>query len=238
MSPIYTNTEGSVRGAVRRPPHGRRRAENDKIPRMPCSRCKKPRPSPRDATRCFCGGKITEEEVAKELTGLDKARAAIRTEKDVQQAKAVNYSSTFSRHIFEGEDDGNKHKGLHSMTRLLAKNDKNAYEMETIKTDTNTRTYTAWVKLKGKKERKASTFFPDTWREQDVLAAIEAAYKEYRVKKSAAKIMIDGHGMTWAAQVTHKGVTLWIGGLGDGDAQTGISTAFPAVDGSFADPNK
>jgi hypothetical protein len=205
---------------------------------MPCSKCKNPRPTPTNATRCFCGGKITDTAVAKELTGVDKARAALRTEKEVLQAKGVNYGATFAKHIFDGEDDGNKHKGLHSMIRLRAKTDKDAFEIETIKIDANTQAYTAWVKLKGNKERKASTFFPDTWREQDVLAAIEAAYKEYRVKRSAAKIMIDGHGMTWAAQITTKGVAIWIGGLGDGDTQAGISTAFPAVDGSFSDPNK
>jgi hypothetical protein len=203
---------------------------------MPCDKCSKPKPTKTKPNKCMCGGNIVDEVSGKELTGLDKARAKAKSDKDIVQAVAVKYSPAFKAHIFDGEDDtGGKHKGLHSMARL-AKKDKPG-EMRKISTDSGSGAYSAWVKLHGKTAWKASTFFPDTWTEAQVLEAIEAAYKEYRVKKTAALSMTRSAGLTWAASITIHGKTLWIGGLGDGDAMTGLSTAFPAVDDSFTDPN-
>jgi hypothetical protein len=187
----------------------------------------------------MCGGKITDvvDEKAKgPVTGVDKARAKLAEERAVLQSTAVKYGSTFKAHIFDGEADGGKHKGLHSMARLVLKA-KDAYKMVKISTDGTTGAYSAWVKLKGKDNWKASTFFPDDWTEAQVLEAIETAYQEYRVKKSSALIMTTGKGLTWAASVTIHSTTLWIGGLGDGDKMTGVSTAFPAVNDDFTDPN-
>jgi hypothetical protein len=204
---------------------------------MPCDNCKKPRPSPSKPTRCFCGGNITDEETEKAPTGADKVRADVQKKQQEVQAKKVKYSTTFAAHLFTGEADGTKHKGLHSLVRLRAGGKKDAFELKKIAGDADTGAYSAWARLPGYTAWKASTFFPDAWREDQVLSAIETAYQEYRVKKGMARAMITGKGLTWAAYVTVHGASLWIGGLGDGDAQTGLSTAFPAVNDSFDDPN-
>jgi hypothetical protein len=203
---------------------------------MPCSKCKNPKPTPKNPAKCFCGGKISDVEVDKPLTGLEKARANVGAQKVELQAKKVKYSVTFDAHIFDGEADGTKHKGLHSMVRVRAKPN-GTLSVKKVESDGATGAYSAWVRLPGFTASKASTFFPDAWSETDVLGAIEQAYQAYRVGKGAAKTMIDGKGLTWAGFVKVKGVDLWIGGLGDGDALAGISTAFPAVNDSFDDPN-
>jgi Bacterial EndoU nuclease len=203
-------------------------------PLVPCSKCKTPRPTPKNPARCFCGGKISDEEVVKPLTGADKALANIAAKKDKAQAKTIKYSTNFDAHIFDGEADGTTHKGLHSLVRRLA-TEKDKLKVKKIDTDAETGAYSAWVRLPGYTAYKASTFFPDKWTEDDVLGAIEQAYQAYRVKKGAAKTMIAGAGLKWAGFVTVKDVNIWIGGLGDGDALTGIATAFPAVNGNFVD---
>ena len=150
--------------------------------------------------------------------------------------KKVNYSATFDKHLFEGEDDGKAHKGLHSMARLLKT--KGSAAAEVIEKDAAFDTYSAWVKLKGKSERKASSFFPDDWKEDRVRAVIQEAYLDSRVNPGNSNSLVRLYkNVHWVGRVNIDGKELLVAGLGDGDKASGIATAFPAVNGGFTDHN-
>lgn len=150
-------------------------------------------------------------------------------------------------HIFHGEaknSGGNKtHVGLHSMVKVIAGNHssgKARAEITFVKgeEDAETRVYKAMLTIFAKP--KASTFFPDSFTEPNIRTWVTAAAKywmaaapEARIKRNEAPTLVNWAGLALVdlpGAVKHR---MWIGGLGNPSAATGITTAFPQFRGSF-----
>lgn len=170
------------------------------------------------------------------LTGADLKREAIRKEYERLRNLPVYFSTSFERHVFEGEGDGTKHKGLHSMVWWHGREP--AATITRIEGDQEG-TYSAWVTLPGKSDSKASSFFPDAWDRAKVKQAIKDAFVNSRLNRSESiRMAKEAGGLSWVGRVIVDGAELRIGGLGDGDKPgTGIQTAFPEVMGRFKDHN-
>lgn len=170
------------------------------------------------------------------LTGADLLRQAIAAERERLRELPIHYSGTFDAHLFTGEADGNKHKGLHSLFRLLGT--AGLPTLEVIVRDEHTGAYSAWATLPGNTGRKASSFFPDAWDVQRVKAAIKEAFIDARLNPAFSSEQSRNVGLTWVGRANVDGRELMIGGLGDGNKpMSGIATAFPAVNGEFRDYN-
>jgi hypothetical protein len=173
---------------------------------------------------------------AVKLSGADLVRQDIADERARLMAMPVHFSSTFDTHMFKGEPDGNKHKGLHSLIRLLGNQHPPAIEV--IVDDRGTGAYSAQARLHNKTDSKASSFFPNAWSEEKVKAMIKEAYLDARLNTSFSRQNASPHGLSWVGRANVNGVEMMIGGMGDGDKPaSGIATAFPAVNGEFKDYN-
>jgi hypothetical protein len=183
-----------------------------------------------------CGKKLAQIEVDEEVAdegaskavvskGVERARAAVQTEKVTLLEKAVMYAPEFKAHVFEGEADGKKHKGLHSLKRKQ----EGKYQLVTVAEDA-AGCFIGWVKLSGYAHWKASSFFPNDWSEKKVLDSVESAYKAFRAKDGHAPDVMKTFGLHWAARVAVGTDTICIGGMGDGDKSGGITTAFPVLE--------
>lgn len=170
------------------------------------------------------------------LSGAELIRKQIAEDRERLQAAPIHYARSFDAHIFAGEPDGNKHKGLHSLNLLLGTVD--APALAIIVRDASTGAYAAWATLRGKSERKASSFFPDAWAPEKVKAIIKEAYIDARLNPSFSRSQASAHGLSWVGRANVSGSQMMVGGLGDAEKPaSGMATAFPAVNGEFKDYN-
>ncbi len=167
-------------------------------------------------------------------TGTSKALQRIEAEREAIRNQKVVLASTFDAHIFDGEKDGTKHKGLHSMARLKSRTPKPWVEV--IERD-DFGAYSAWVKLNGNENAKASSFFPDAWDMATVKRNIDKAMVAARLSPTRSSQEASAHGFSWVGEIEVDGRTMRIAGIGRGTTKDVLATAFPAVDGKFKDYN-
>lgn len=175
---------------------------------------------------------------APRLTGAELLRKMLVDERARLATIPVYFSPTFDAHLFAGEPDGSKHKGLHSLVRL--NNTPGAVAvLAVIDRDLGTGTYSARATLRGNASSKASSFFPDVWSEDRVKTAIKEAFIDTRQFPAFSIAQARAAGaLSWVGRYKLNGREILIGGLGDGDKPgSGIATAFPEINGGFKDEN-
>lgn len=176
-------------------------------------------------------------EKAKPLSSKEKLLAQRKQESEQLDTARVYYypnQATFEQHIFEGEPDGNTHKGLHSLCIVNAAESSKRPTVVVSEQDAVLDTFVATAAFSGK-EPKASSFFPTAWKKEQVMKAIEDAIRASWKSPSQSKNDGQAYGLTWAASIQVKGGAMLIGGIGGDGASpsTAVHTVFPAVNGKF-----
>lgn len=176
-------------------------------------------------------------EKPKQLTSKEKALAMLEKQKSDLDTNRIYYfpdQATFEKHIFEGEPDGNSHKGLHSLCVVNTMDKSKQPKVAVGEQDTSVDSFVATVTFPGK-EPKASSFFPTAWNRAKVLEVIDQAIRTAWKSQSQSRSEGNAAGLTWATTVQVPGGAMLIGGIGgDGASPSGaVHTVFPGVGGKF-----
>ena len=165
-----------------------------------------------------------------------KKAIAIREEEKEQISRVIPiFSSTFSEHIFKGQNLSGTaaHTGIHS-TIKLTKSAAGFPNLTGRVNDTSNGCFSAVVTYADKKNSKQSSFFPDDWKEEQVMAAVVDAVKDSWSRPSAYNTMKKG-SLTWVGcHISSTNGIIFIGGRGSGRTNGDpVLTAYPAVDSKF-----
>lgn len=149
-----------------------------------------------------------------------------------------HFSQTFQNHMMLGDKtDGTKaHSGLHSLNVALAQYP-NLTETNRVETDARVpQIYAAYVRLRGDKTEKLSSFFPATMNFAAIQATVMEAWRDYKIYSPESEIygqLAAKYNLSWAGLALIQGQKIWIGSGGAGTANNQIDTAFPAVNNKF-----
>jgi hypothetical protein len=150
-------------------------------------------------------------------------------------------------HIFEGNESGSggnqTHTGLHWLGKFnsgnhSSKKRRNQIEVNVTAHESTLGLFKATVKVWSKP--KVSTFFPDSWNQEEIEKLVRDAARFWIARGPGAgeKVRSNRGLVKWAGKVLKKDggggwKPLWIGGLGDPGAAAGVTTAFPEFGGNF-----